>query len=298
VVAQPFNSAMDSLTDALVELLRRASTDLPADVEEKLRDAHSSEQPGSNAAAALEAILRNIHLARESSTPICQDTGTPIFWVQHPATADTLALKRQIHEAVAEATRLSYLRPNAVDPITGENSGDNVGVCFPSMHFRESRAGHLQVELLLKGGGCENVSAQYALPCEEIGAGRDLAGVRRVVLDSVFRAQGKGCAPGILGVAIGGDRNTGYTVAKRQLFRHLDDANPISELAALEDRLSADCNALGIGPMGFGGRATVLGVKIGVCHRLPASYFVSVAYMCWACRRARLAWTESGAEYL
>jgi len=276
------------LKGAFVELIRRAATDLPADVEAALRAARDREEPGSAAAGALEAILQNVALARANSTPVCQDTGTPIFYVYYPAGVGIRRLRAQIEAAVAEATGRAYLRPNAVDPLTGRNSGNNLGRGFPSFHFEEWKEDFLRVDLLLKGGGSENVSAQYKLPYAPLEAGRDLEGVRRVVLDAVFKAQGKGCAPGVLGVAIGADRGTGYVHAKEQLFRPLDDINPVPELAALEKRLLREANELGIGPMGFGGKTTVLGVKVGTYHRLPACYFVTVAYMCWACRRARM----------
>jgi fumarate hydratase class I len=279
---------MDKLVEAFVELIRRAATDLPADVEAALRAAHEREEPGSAAAGALETILENVALARSHSTPVCQDTGTPIFYVRYPQGMSTRGLRTQIEAAVVEATRRAYLRPNAVDPLTGRNSGDNLGRGFPTFHFEEWEEDFLRVDLLLKGGGSENVSAQYKLPHAPLGAGRDLEGVRRVVLDAVYQAQGKGCAPGVLGVAIGADRGAGYVRAKEQLFRPLDDANPAPELAALEERLLRECNELGVGPMGFGGKTTVLGVKVGAYHRLPACYFVTVAYMCWACRRARM----------
>jgi fumarate hydratase class I len=279
---------MENLVEPFVELIRRAATDLPADVESALRAARDREEPGSAAAGALEAILQNVDLARKRSTPICQDTGVPIFYVYYPQGMSPRALRAQIEQAVAEATRRAYLRPNAVDPLTGRNSGNNLGRGFPSFHFEEWEADFLRVDLLLKGGGSENVSAQYKLPYAPLKAGRDLEGVRKVVLDAVYQAQGKGCAPGVLGVAIGADRGTGYIYAKEQLFRPLDDTNPVPELAALEERLLGEANQLSIGPMGFGGRTTLLSVKIGTYHRLPACYFVTVAYMCWACRRARM----------
>ncbi len=279
---------MEDLVEPFVELVRRAATDLPADVESALRAARDREEPGSAAAGALEAILQNVDLARKRSTPICQDTGVPIFYVYYPQGMSPRALRAQIEQAVAEATRRAYLRPNAVDPLTGRNSGNNLGRGFPSFHFEEWEEEFLRVDLLLKGGGSENVSAQYKLPYGPLKAGRDLEGVRKVVLDAVYQAQGKGCAPGVLGVAVGADRGTGYIHAKEQLFRPLDDTNPVPELAALEQRLLKEANELSIGPMGFGGKTTLLGVKIGTYHRLPACYFVTVAYMCWACRRARM----------
>lgn len=279
---------MGDLTEHFIELIRRASTDLPVDVEAALRAAQAGEERGSAAAGALEAILENVALARANSTPVCQDTGTLIFRISHPRGMGTRQLRAQIEAAVVEATHRAYLRPNAVDPLTGRNSGNNLGVGSPSFYFQEWEENVLRVDLLLKGGGSENVSAQYKLPYSSLKAGRDLEGVRKVVLDAVCQAQGKGCAPGILGVAIGSDRSSGYVHAKEQCFRPLDDVNPVEELAALEKRLLDECNELGIGPMGFGGRTTVLGVKMGAYHRHPACYFVTIAYMCWACRRAGL----------
>jgi fumarate hydratase class I len=280
---------MRDLTEEFIELIRRTSTDLPADVEQKLAEAREREAPGSAAQGAVDTILQNVEMARRDSTPICQDTGTPIFYVHHPEGWSTRQLRAQIRAAVQEATAKSYLRPNAVDAITGKNSGDNIGDdAFPTMHFEEVEGDALTVDLILKGGGCENVGAQYSLPNTQLGAGRDLAGVRKVVLDAVHKAQGKGCAPGILGVAIGGDRGSSYYASKEVLFRKMDEANPDPQLAQMEQRLTDEANRLGIGPMGFGGETTVLGVKMKGMHRLPASFFVSVSYMCWAHRRRRM----------
>ncbi len=288
---------MENLTEHFVELIRRASTDLPADVEAALRAAQDREEPGSAAAGALGTILENVALARANSTPVCQDTGTPIFYVHYPQETSTRELRSQIENAVAEATGKAYLRPNAVDSLTGRNSGNNLGVAFPTFHFEEWEKKDLKVNLLLKGGGSENVGVQYKLPHSPLKAGRDLEGVRRVVLDAVFQAQGKGCAPGVLGIALGSDRGSGYVHAKEQLFRPLGDTNLVPELAELEERLLRECNELGIGPMGFGGQTTVFGVKIGAYHRLPACYFVSIAYMCWACRRAQMTVCDGKVEY-
>jgi len=281
-------SSQPDLTDNLVELVRRASTMLPDDMVSAISDAAGKEDANSAAEGALNTILDNVKMARENSTPICQDTGTPIFEIKYPLGVSTRVLADQIRSAVATATERSYLRPNAVDSLTGRNSGDNTGEDFPTMHFHEWDEDHIHVDLLLKGGGCENVSTQYKLPDAELGAGRDLEGVRRVVLDAVYQAQGRGCGPAVLGVAIGGDRGASYIKSKQQLLRQLEDTNPSPELANLEETIYEEGNELGIGPMGFGGKTTVLGVKVGALHRLPASYFVSVAYMCWANRRASM----------
>jgi fumarate hydratase, class I len=277
---------MQDLTASILELVRLSATDLPADVESGLRQAIERETAGSASRNTLETILKNVELARQNSTPICQDTGTPIFYVYHPSGWSTRQMRQQIRAAVADATHRAYLRPNAVDSLTGKNSGDNLGdEYFPTIHFEEIEGETLKVELMLKGGGCENVGAQYSLPNSALGAGRDLEGVRKVVLDAVHKAQGKGCAPGILGVAIGGDRGSSFLASKETLFRQLDQSNPDPELAQLEDRITEQANQLGIGPMGFGGENTVLGTKITSAYRLPASFFVSISYMCWAYRR-------------
>jgi fumarate hydratase class I len=290
---------MRDLTNDFLELIRRTSTDLPADIERALVAARQAEGEGSAARGALDSILENVALARRDSSPICQDTGTPIFRVRHPAGWSTRELREQIRKAVAEATARAYLRPNAVDSISGRNSGNNLGdEAFPTIHFEEIEGETLTVDLMLKGGGCENVGAQYSLPHAGLGAGRDLEGVRRAALDAVHQAQGQGCAPGVLGIAIGGDRGSSFLASKEALLRPLDDLNPDPALADLESRLLGETNELGIGPMGFGGQTTVLGVKARSLHRLPASYFVSVSYMCWAHRRRRMAVDGAGVRFL
>ncbi len=280
---------MRDYTDNILELIRRTSTDLPAHVEERLRAAMNNEEPGSAAQAAFETILKNVEMTRKNSTPICQDTGTPIFFVHTPESIDTGEITRQIRNAIELATRKSYLRPNAVDPITGKNSGNNLGDdYFPSIHFQQSEKDEFSIDLILKGGGCENVGVQYSLPNDELKAGRDLEGVRKAALDAVYRAQGEGCAPGFLGIAIGGDRGTSYAASKEVLLRDPDDKNQNNELDELEKKITTEANELGIGPMGFGGRSTVLGTKITSTHRLPACYFVTVSYMCWAYRHHKM----------
>ncbi len=283
---------MENLVPHFIELIRRASTDLPADIEAALHKARAAEEEGSAAQTAFDSILENVRMSRAGSTPICQDTGTPIFYVYYPTGWSTLALKKQIREAVETATAKSYLRPNSVDTLTGKNPGNNLGDDFPYFHFEEWEEPYLQVDLMLKGGGCENVGAQYSLPDDRLDAGRDLEGVRRAVLDAVHQAQGMGCAPAVIGVAVGGDRGSSYIKSKEQFYRPLDDVNADPKLAALEQRLAQEANTLGIGPMGFGGKTTVLSVKIDSLERLPASYFVTASYMCWADRRRTLVYRD------
>jgi fumarate hydratase class I len=288
---------MRDFTKEILELIRRTSSSLPPDVEQRLREAVEKEAPGSAARGALETIMKNIELSRAQSTPICQDTGTPIFYVHYPVGWSTRVLKEQIRNAMVEATKKSYMRPNAVDAVYDKNTGNNLGGDdFPYIHFEEAEGDELVIELMLKGGGCENVGRQYSMPDSSVGAGRDLAGVRKVVLDAVQKAQGQGCAPGILGVSIGGDRGTGFIKSKEVLFTEMGTRNADPKLAELEERLTKEANEMGIGPMGFGGKTTVLDTKIVGLSRLPASYYVSVSYMCWAYRRRKM--TVKGEEVI
>ncbi len=276
---------MQSLLDSLIEIIRRTSAEIPDDVHQGILASLEAEKKGTIAQSALELINRNIALAKSKSQPICQDTGSVLFYVDCPIGMDQVTFAETAREAVKAATKKGYLRQNSVDSLTGRNDGTNCGPGAPALHFHQHRGEELNVRLILKGGGCENVGAQYSLPDERIGANRDLEGCRRAILDAVLQAQGKGCGPGILGVCIGGDRATGYEASKVQLLRRLDDVNPVPELAALEQEIIKTANDLGIGPMGFGGRTTLLGCKIGVLNRVPASYFVTISYMCWAYRR-------------
>jgi fumarate hydratase class I len=271
----------------VLELIRRTSAYLPPDVTNVIETHRALEQAGSKADLALSLVAQNIGLARRLSAPICQDTGTITFYVKSPVGFDQLSLEDVCKDAVAEATAKGYLRQNSVDSVTGRNTGNNLGPGSPVFHWHQHRGDTVDVRLILKGGGCENMSAQYSLPATLGGqrADRDLEGVRRCILDAVWNAQGKGCGPGFLGVCIGGDRATGYDHAKEQLLRDVDDTNPDPKLAALEARILQEANKLDIGPMGFGGKLTVGGCKVGARNRLPASFFVSVAYMCWAYRR-------------
>lgn len=288
---------MDKLTEELLELVRLAACDLPPDVERALQRARDAEQ--GRARSTLDWMLKNVEEARAGSIPICQDTGSLVFYVDHGRDIRTAAVRAAASEAAAEATRRSYLRPNAVHPISGKNSGDNTGLGAPYFHFHEldGDPGALRVRLLLKGGGSENCGVQYSLPDRALGAGRDLRGIKRCLLDAAFKAQGFGCAPGVLGVGVGGDRMTSYMESKEQLFRELDDENPDPVLAEIESELTGKINELGIGPMGFSGQCTVLGVKVGLRHRLPACFFVSVSYNCWAFRRRTMVLEDGRAIY-
>ena len=273
------------IEEKIAGLIRRTSSRLSADVLQALAAAIRREAKGSSARMILETLVQNAALARRKGTPMCQDTGTLTFFVDERLRA--LVTPAAVKKAVAVATEKGWLRRNTIDSVSGRSINSNTCDGAPVIHYvpAKSRRAAPTVTLLMKGGGSENMSRQYSLPDAALGAGRDLEGVRRCVLDAVHKAQGYGCAPGILGVCVGGDRACGFEEAKHQLLRRLDDTNRDPALARLEKRLVKEANALGIGPMGLGGKTTVLCVKIGSRPRVPASFFVTVAYLCWAARR-------------
>ncbi|MDQ1910006.1 fumarate hydratase [Paenibacillus sp. GD4] len=279
---------MQHFQESIYKLIVETSTNLPADVREAIQAARQKEDEGTRSALSLSTIANNIHMAECNVSPICQDTGMPTFIIHTPVGANQIVMKKQILEAIAQATKDSKLRPNSVDSLTGENSGNNLGPGTPVIHFEQWERDEIEVKLILKGGGCENKNIQYSLPAELEGlgkAGRDLDGIRKCIMHAVYQAQGQGCSAGFIGVGIGGDRTSGYELAKQQLFRKVDDVNPNEDLRKLEDYVMENANQLGIGTMGFGGQVSLLGCKVGVMNRLPASFFVSVAYNCWAFRR-------------
>lgn len=283
---------MEKFQESMYKLIVETSTKLPRDVRRAIKAAKARENAGTRAAMSLATITNNITMADEQVSPICQDTGLPTFKIKTPVGANQIQMKKAIYAAIAQATKDGKLRPNSVDSLTGDNSGDNLGAGTPVIKFEQWENDYIDARLILKGGGCENKNIQYSLPCELEGlgrAGRDLDGIRKCIMHSVYQAQGQGCSAGFIGVGIGGDRTSGYELAKDQLFRSVDDVNPIEELRELEEYVMENANKLGIGTMGFGGETTLLGCKVGVINRIPASFFVSVAYNCWAYRRLGVA---------
>lgn len=279
---------MLKLRDGIVELYRKVATSIPPDVEGALKSAYSIEDH--LAKESLAIVLENIRTARHTARPICQDTGVPLFYVRVPRGLSQMVLKDTIKEATVIATEKVPLRPNAVDVLTEKNSLDNLGLGLPIIYFEETLEDTLKIDLMLKGAGCENAGQTYKLPIEELNAQRDLDGVRRCVLDAVQKAQGRGCPPYTIAVGIGAAKDQASVLAKQQLFRKLNDRSEFPAIAELEDRLLSEINQLGIGPIGLKGKTTAIGVKIGVNHRHPASYFVDVSVCCWANRRGRLIW--------
>ncbi len=304
---------MLKLRDGIIELYKKVATSIPSDVEEALKNAHSGET-SPLAKEFLNVILQNIKAARKTVRPICQDTGFPVFFMKIPKGLSHQLVKEVIIDATRIATQKIPLRPNAVDVITEKNSGDNVGEYFPMVYTEETEEQSLAVDLMLKGGGCENLGMTYKLPVTlnfqdvfnsklqtvrlsspkspnfEVLAERDFDGVRKCVLDAVFKAQGKGCPPYTIGIAIGGAKDQVTFLSKRQLMRRIPDTHPNPEIAALETKILSDINSLGIGTAGLGGKTTAVGVKIAAAHRHPASYFVDISFSCWANRRGRLIW--------
>jgi fumarate hydratase subunit alpha len=267
--------------DVGVKLLRLAVTKLPQDVKESLQRAYREEESGAGK-TQLEAILKNVDLAEKTSTPMCQDTGVIIFYIKAGAQTENLdKIGKALSKATVRATKEVPLRPNAVDPFTQKNSGDNTGRYVPFIHWEIVSGNTIEITVLPKGGGSENVCTLGM-----ISPGTGVKGLKRFVMEALMKAGAKPCPPNILGVAVGGGADIAMKLAKEALLRPLNEPNPDPELAKLEKELYDAANMTGIGPMGLGGKFTVLGVKIDYAHRHPASYPVAVAFQCWAARRA------------
>jgi len=282
------------IEDVGFNLLRLAVIRLPSDVKEALQKAYEAETSEAGR-VNLKAILTNIEFAEKLNTPICQDTGTIIFYVKAGGKAQGLdKVEAALREATKRATTEVPLRPNAVDPFTRKNSGDNTGRFIPYINWDITDGDSVEITALPKGGGSENVCALGMIT-----PGEGVKGLKKFVLDAVIRAGAKPCPPNILGVAVGGGADIAMKTAKKALLRPLNQSNPNPELARLEKELYEAANSTGIGPMGLGGKFTVLGVNVEYAHRHPASYPVAVAFQCWAARRAT-AWINADrtVEYL
>ncbi len=292
-----------NLEKAIVELYEKTATSIPEDVETSLKNSKKKEKKNSLAYHALSNILKNIEIAKKNSLPVCQDTGVPMFYVKVPIGLSHHNIKQSIINATKKATKDIPLRPNAVNVITEKNTKDNVGfnknkteLQQPIIYLEQWGKRHIEVTLMLKGGGSENIGMLYKLPDKRLKADRDLEGIKKCVIDAVFKAQGKGCPPYILGIAIGGSKDLVAKESKKQLLREVYDENIHQREMELEKELKDKINLLGIGPLGLGGKTTVLGVKIKNLHRHPASFFVDVSFMCWACRVGTLIYEKGDAK--
>ena len=284
----------NNVEDAVVKLLQLAVTELPRDVKQALQGAYREEQSEAGK-TQLKAILDNIELAEKTRTPMCQDTGIIIFYVKVGGQAKGLdKIENALRKATIRATEEVPLRPNAVDPFTQKNTGDNTGRFIPFINWEIVPGDAFEITVMPKGGGSENVCALGMLS-----PGIGVNGLKKFVVDAVINAGAKPCPPNILGVAVGGGADIAMKLAKGALLRPLDQPNPDPNLAKLEKELYEAANSTGIGPMGLGGKFTVLGVKFDYAHRHPASYPVAVAVQCWAARRASARFYPDGRiEYL
>lgn len=280
---------MLKLRDGIVELYKKVATSIPPDVEEAIKGALITEKD-SRGGESLSGILENIQKSRQTPRPACIDTGIPVFRVKVPRGLGHAEIKNTIREATSIATQKVPLALNAVDILTGENSGDNTGIGFPVIYLEEASDDTFTIDLMLKAGECENYSRTYKLPVEELDAGRDLKGVKKCVIDCITKAEGKGCPPYTIGVGIGATHEQVSVLAVHQLFRKISDENEHPVLRDMEKSLVVEINRSGRGPLGLGGKTTALAVKIGINHRHPESYLVHVSLACWANRRGRLIW--------
>ncbi len=271
----------DLIENVAVKLLELAVIYLPKDVKEALRKA-AEDEPSEVGRTQLKAILENIRLAEETKTPICQDTGTIIFYVEVGSEFKGLKYIREaLVNATKKATQTVPLRPNAVDPFTGKNSGDNTGRYIPYIHWEIVEGDSLKLTAFPKGGGSENTCF-----CKMLSPGEGLRGLKRLLIDHIIAIGGMPCPPIIIGIGIGGGSDIAMKIAKKALLRPVGERNPDKEIAKLELELLEAVNMTGIGPMGLGGKYTALDVHIDYAHRHPASFPVAIATQCWAARRA------------
>ncbi|XES78222.1 MAG: fumarate hydratase [Candidatus Bathyarchaeia archaeon] len=269
------------LEEVAFNLIRQAVIYLPVDVKEALTNAYANES-SAIARTQLNALLDNIALAEAQEKPICQDTGTLTFYVKAGADFPNIdKLEKTLNSAAKRATQEIPLRPNAINPFTGKNSDDNTGRFVPVVHWEIVPGEELELTVLVKGGGSENVSAVGMLS-----AGEGVRGLKRFVVDAVVKAGAMPCPPTILGVGVGGGADVAVALAKKALLRPLNKPNGDVEIAGLERELLEAANMTGVGPMGLGGDTSVLGVHVDWAFRHPASYPVAVVFSCWACRRA------------
>jgi fumarate hydratase subunit alpha len=282
------------IEDTSVNLLRQAVVELPTDVSKALERAYKVETSEAGR-VQLEAILKDIDLAKKYNVPLCQDTGVIIFYVKAGVKAPGLGMvEASLQNATRRATKEIPLRPNTVDPFTQKNVGDNTGRYIPYINWELTQGDAIEITAFPKGGGSENVCNLGMLT-----PGEGVKGLKKFVVDSVIRAGAMPCPPTIVGVATGGGADIAMKLAKATLLRPLDQPNPDPQLAKLEKDLYEAANATGIGPMGLGGKITVLGVKVDYAHRHPASYPVAVAFQCWASRRATARINSNGTvDYL
>jgi len=284
----------ETVENVAFNLIKQAVIYLPEDVKQALRKAYD-EETSEAGKTQLKAILENIELAEKNQAPICQDTGTIIFYVLAGAEVKGLdKIEGALINATRRATKEIPLRPNAVDPFTQKNSGDNTGRFIPYIHWEVVPGDTLELTVMPKGGGSENVCLTGMLV-----PGEGINGLKKFVIESIIKAGAQPCPPTIVGVAMGGGADIAMKLAKKALLRPLNEPNPNPEIAKLERELYEAANMTGIGPMGLGGKTTVLGVHVEYAFRHPASFPAAVAFNCWAARRASARVRADGSvEYL
>ncbi len=267
------------LDEQIYKLIIETSTQLPNDVKQYINNISNSK--------IIDIMKETIKISSYEKLPICQDTGFPYFQIDipHHFRKYQEQIKNSIEKSLIKATKNGFLRPNSVDPISNKNWGNNTGILLPYIDWKYTDTKQINCKLLLKGGGSENASMQYTLPFDKIKANRDKQGIINTVLYHIQKIGGQGCSPGIIGLGIGGDRQLSFKLAKNQLFRPIDDINLDTDLKQIENEILTKANKLEIGPMGLGGSPTLIAVKAAKAARHPASFFISISYLCWVARR-------------
>ena len=275
----------ETVEEVVVKLLRLSNTRLSHDIGWAL-EAAAGWETNEIAYSQLGCIMDNVKKAEFLGKPMCQDTGIPVFYVSGRFDS---SIRDEIAKGVKRATKEVPLRPNAVDPLTREGTGDNLGEGMPIIHYLPTDDDFTEITVLPKGAGSENMTKLAMLNPSE-----GVEGVKRFIIDTVLNAGGRPCPPSIVGVGIGGMSDTCVEMAKEALLMPVGKRNPDPTLDALEEELFMKLNESGLGPMGLGGNSTVLSVRIKKAYCHTASLPVAVNIGCWATRRATARIMPSG----
>jgi len=277
-----------NIEEILIEAIEKAETELPVDVTKALKKAYNIEK--GLAKIQLEAILKNIKIASREAVPMCQDTGIMSFYIQAGNEFKYLTdLKKMLGKAVKRATKEIPLRPNTIDPFTGKNENNNTGRYIPHITWNITKGNECTIDILPKGGGSENMSALWML-----NPGEGLGKAKKLIVEHIKNAGGKPCPPTIAGIGIGGGADICMELAKKAVLRKIGERHKEKKVAKIEKELLELINKTGVGPMGLGGKTTVLDVHIEYAHRHPASFPMGLILQCWASRKKTIKFTKKG----
>ena len=275
------------LYEHIYDMVYRSTTDISPDVRNLMEKAVQKET-NPTAKSIMQAMLDDARMAGEKVKPVCQSPGFPTVYVSFGDTSEPEEdLKQLWGKALIEGTKNHLLRPSMVEPLTRKNPGDNSGIGVPNFEFDYiPEQKYIEMFLSFKGCGAELANAMQIFTVAKLEKGKDYAGLKRWVLDTVIKGGGKPCPPGAIGIGLGGQMDVACKLARRAVStRRWDDVNPNPMYAKLEQELLENINSLGIGAAGTGGDTTLLAVKIGAVSTHTAIAPAAISFHCWTARR-------------